>query len=904
MSLSAGTRLGPYEVVDLLGEGGMGEVYRARDPRIGREVAIKVLPASFAEHPDRLRRFEQEARAAGSLNHPNLLTIFELGTWEESPYIVAELLEGQTLREMLRDIRTQKGSSSSEKSLPLRKIADYGSQIAAGLAAAHEKGVVHRDLKPENVFITSDGRAKILDFGLAKLTTTVDEGITDAETAKRHTDPGSVLGTMGYMSPEQVRGLNVDARSDIFSLGAILYEMTTGERAFRGHTNADTMSAILTADPLEENASSAGFSPGLRRIVEHCLEKSPHQRFQSAHDLAFDLSSLSSISSVHAGSNVVETGRGSRTPLFVIAALLAGFALGAAAIFFGRSDEVHEPPRFALLTHSGRDAGPAASPDGQTIAFSSLRERPAPGVRFRQGVGRIWIKQLNGGGEAAVTSGPLDSSPRFSPDGATVLFLRSEGGVSNLYRSTVFGGAERKVRENVTGADWSPDGKEIAFTSFIQGGGSAVSIIGVVSSAGTAERELARVDAVLLPAIRWSPDGERLVVIAAQVTGTTSNRMLLVDLASGDVEPFDDALATGVNISPAWTTDGQLVWSTQASAQSHTARFVIHDFDSGQTRTLFWSQGPAGVIDILPPNRIVFGISDRRQNLRRVVIGSHGAPDQPRWLTRGSAVDRQPAYSPDGESIIYSSTRSGDLDLWQLSITTGEVKRITDDRANDWDPAYTPDGQSILWASDRSGNYEIWMADKDGSRARQISRDGVDAENPTMTRDGEWVVYSSAGASKQGIWKIKPDGSGETLLAGGTFILPEASPDGRWVSYVNPHPTTVSRATIRVMSIEDGREVFTIDIESYLPAANLGRHRWLPDGSAIAFWSSDEEGDFGIFAQDFVPGEDTSATRRKLGGFESDFQAESFGIAPDGRSMAISASADEYSIGMAEGLTW
>lgn len=904
MSLTAGARLGPYEIVGLLGEGGMGEVYRALDPRIGREVAIKVLPASFAEHPDRLRRFEQEARAAGSLNHPNLLTIFELGVREEAPYIVSELLEGQTLREMLRDIQAQKGSSSPGTSLPLRKIVDYGAQIAAGLAAAHEKGIVHRDLKPENIFITPDGRAKILDFGLAKLTTTPAEGSTNAETAQRHTDPGSVLGTMGYMSPEQVRGQNVDGRSDIFALGAILYEMSTGARAFRGHTSADTMSAILTADPLEETGSSVSFSPGLRRIIEHCLEKSPDQRFQSAHDLAFDIASLSSL--FHTGETKMATGTGrrSRAPLFVAAALIAGIALGAAAVFFGRTIETHEPPRFSLLTHSGRDADPAASPDGQTIAFSSLRERPAPGTRFATALGRIWVKQLNGGGEAAVTSGPLDTSPRFSPDGATILFLRSEGSSLNLYRVPVFGGGERKIREGVISADWSPDGKEIVFTSVLRDEQSAASVISIISSTGVAEREVARMEGVVLTTVRWSPDGKRLAVASSRVTGTTSGGILLVDIASGNIERFDEPLSRGYAVSPAWSPSGQLVWSNQESNFSHSARFLTHDFDSRETRTLFWSLGPSSVVDVLAPSRIVFGMSDRRQNLRGVSLVAGGEAEPPRWLTRGSGIDRQPSYSPDGSSIIFSSTRSGDLDLWQLSVTTGEVRRLTDDGANDWDPAFTPDGKSILWSSDRSGNYEIWMADDDGSRARQVSRDGIDAENPTMTVDGNWIVYSSAGESRQGIWKIRPDGSDETRMAGGSFTLPEVSPDGRWVSYTVPSATATGQATIRVIAIDDAREVFEIDIESDFPANNLGRHRWLPDGSGIAFWSADEDGNFGVFVQDFVPGRDTSVSRRKLGGFDNDFQAESFGIAPDGSAMTVSVTADEYSIAMADGITW
>ncbi|HEY3173895.1 MAG TPA: protein kinase [Thermoanaerobaculia bacterium] len=279
MTLSAGTRLGPYEILAPLGAGGMGEVYRARDTRLKREVAVKVLPASFSQDPERLRRFEQEARAASALNHPNILTIHDIGTHEGAPYLVSELLEGETLREQLEEGR-----------LPVRKAIAYAVQLARGLAAAHDKGIVHRDLKPENLFVTRDERVKILDFGLAKLTR--PEFIRDgsqAPTNVAETEPGTVLGTLFYMSPEQVRGLPADHRSDIFSVGGILYEMLSGRRAFGGETAADTMSAILREEPPEMAATVSGIPSGLERVVRRCLEKSRESRFQSARDLAFAL---------------------------------------------------------------------------------------------------------------------------------------------------------------------------------------------------------------------------------------------------------------------------------------------------------------------------------------------------------------------------------------------------------------------------------------------------------------------------------------------------------------------------------------------------------------------------------------------------------------------------------------
>jgi len=288
MTLIAGTNLGPYKIQSVVGAGGMGEVYRAHDSRLDRTVAIKVLPASFSADRDRLQRFAQEARAAAALNHPNILSIFDIGDQEGAPYVVSELLEGETLRDRLKS-----GPTSN------RKAIDYALQVARGLAAAHEKGIVHRDLKPENLFLTNDGRVKILDFGLAKLTRPESQGSEgDLPTIQGLTEPGLIMGTAGYMSPEQVRGKSADQRSDIFAFGAILHEMISGKRAFRGDTAADTMSAILKEEPPELSETGRPVPPGLERIVRHCLEKNPAERFHSARDLAFALEALTEISAV------------------------------------------------------------------------------------------------------------------------------------------------------------------------------------------------------------------------------------------------------------------------------------------------------------------------------------------------------------------------------------------------------------------------------------------------------------------------------------------------------------------------------------------------------------------------------------------------------------------------------
>ena len=362
MALPTGTKLGPHEILAPLGAGAMGEVYRARDGRLNREVAVKVLPAGFTRDPERLRRFQQEAQAVAALNHPNILAIHEFGDHESSPYIVTEFLEGETLRERLRP-----------GALPVRKAIEYGVQIARGLAAAHEKGIVHRDLKPENIFVTRDGRVKILDFGLAKLARRDGKAPPDAATMASGTEPGVVMGTVGYMSPEQVKGQNADHRSDLFSFGAILYEMLSGKRAFHGDTSVETMSAILKQDPPELTETNRTVPPALERVVRHCLEKNPEERFQSARDVAFNLANLSEISGSSATLGAMKTPRQRFGMLPVVTGLLLTLAI-AGHWLWPRNPSVTAPIFHRLTYELGTVNSARFSPDGHTVVYSAAWE--------------------------------------------------------------------------------------------------------------------------------------------------------------------------------------------------------------------------------------------------------------------------------------------------------------------------------------------------------------------------------------------------------------------------------------------------------------------------------------------------------------------------------------------------
>ncbi len=458
MTLAAGSKLGPYEILSAIGAGGMGEVYKAKDPRLGREVAIKVLPASFSQDADRLRRFEQEAKAAGVLNHPNITAVYDIGTHDDAPYVVQELLEGETLRAVLSGGR-----------VPPRKAIDYALQIAHGLSAAHEKGIVHRDLKPENLFVTKDGRLKILDFGLAKLTHQ-EEGnqATNFPTATAGTEPGVVMGTLGYMSPEQVRGKPADPRSDIFSFGAILYEMLSGKRAFHGDSAADTMSAILREDPPDLSVTNQSISPGLERIVRHCLEKNPEQRFHSAHDVAFALDALSSTSATGAGSVAPIPAGGRKRQLLPAAGLALALAAVAIAYFLGRRAESRARPEgasFQQLTFRQQAIFSARfAADGKTIVFSAAPKGNSPELFVVRpefpdprpmGVRAVHLLSVSSRGELAVLTGAH--------------YLAHNLFQGTLARMPLEGGAPRDVLENVREADWSPDGADLAVIREVNG---------------------------------------------------------------------------------------------------------------------------------------------------------------------------------------------------------------------------------------------------------------------------------------------------------------------------------------------------------------------------------------------------------------------------------------------------
>jgi serine/threonine protein kinase len=885
-----GQKLGEYEIVAKIGEGGMGEVYRARDPRLDREVAIKVLPEQRLDSPDARTRFEREAKAVAALSHPNILAIYEFGEHEGATYAVTELLEGQSLLDELK-----------LGPVPLRRAVDVAGQIADGLAAAHEKGIVHRDLKPANVFLLPDGRVKILDFGLAKTGPVAD---LNSATAKlpEGTAPGTVLGTVRYMSPEQVRGEEVDPRSDIFSFGTVLWEMLSGEVAFQRDSAVEIMSAILKEEAPDLASKHDAVPASIDRIVRRCMEKAPERRFQSARDLSFALdNALDSTSRGLPALNEPAAVRRGRAPVLVAAVMLV---LGGAGGFFlgQRSAEVTPPVpvKVSALTHSGADWSPSASPDGKMIAFVSNRD----------GQNRIWLRQMQGGIEVPLTDGP-DLNPAFAPDGSSILFLRQEGVMLGLHRVALVGGAPRKLLDNVFEACWGPDGSQIAFIDATEIGGDPVPRLNILDVSSGTSRLIREFPGLFARGMRWSPDGRKIALTTGGTVQNRGNTLQLIDVETG--EQTWSRFERKQFAAPAWSADGQTFVVAQSQSLlgdiSSAIGEVLHiDPRTDQSRTMFWVQsvwagsGDFVSFDFLDDRHIVFDEILWRGSLSESALGDGDPKSAARALTSGNSRDRQPAYSPDGTKVVFSSNRSGNTDLWILDLRSGEVRQVTEDQSEDWDPAFSADGESLLWSSNRGGVLEIWTARADGSQARQLSNDGVDAENPTQTPDGQWVVYASANPEQDGVWKMRSDGSDPRLLVSGAYFLPEVSPDGNHVSFVANDPER-QQAHLLVARLDDGELVFrtSVPFTGFQPQISPCRSRWTPDGSALYFVAPNEDNFMCLVRQEFRAGEDTDDTRRLVVVPAGDDDIESFGISPDGEAVTYSHISHFRRLKIAEG---
>jgi eukaryotic-like serine/threonine-protein kinase len=775
MPLTSGTKLGPYEIHAPLGAGGMGEVYRARDARLNREVAIKILPASFSADPDRLQRFAQESRAAAALNHPNILSIYDIGDDNGMPYVVSELLQGESLRErLLRGV------------IPSRKALDYAQQIAKGLAAAHDRGIVHRDLKPENLFLTNDGRVKILDFGLAKFTRPDGGNSDEVPTMQVATELGTVLGTVGYMSPEQVRGKPADARSDIFSFGAILYEMLSGKRAFRGDSSADTMSAILKEDPADLTETNRNVSPALERIVRHCLEKSPADRFQSAPDLAFHLESLGNVSGASHGAIQALSAPKLRRRwwLAAIAGLLLLAAWAGGYQYASRSGGTQNPNFHEVTFRNGTVWAARFAPDGQSIVYSAAWEgRPHEvfSTRFDSSDSRpmdlpsALVLAVSSKGEMAIGMHPVDISP----------FQRS----GTLARVALAGGAPREVLEDVSWADWTPDGQSLAAVH----GNSPLEV--------TNGLEFPLGNVIYKPNgwvshVRFSPKGDFLAIADHIPTGD-DGRVAIIDRHGN--HKTNSSFYTSVE-GLAWAPDGKEVWFSAVPAGSSRAIYAL-DL-SGKERLIYRAPSGLTIQDIshnglvlLTADKVRIGISalvqpeSRERSLswfdwsvvsdisadgKAIIFSETGEAVGASYGIYLRNTDGSPAirlgdgnggwFSPDGHWVL--ATAGSPTKLALLPIGVGAPRPLIDAKMDVTEAGWLPDGKSVVYSGIEEGTPRTYFLDLQVGTPHPITPAGFYGSATTpdgrfvLVRDGNhqcWMYPVSGGEPKKLNFALKPN---------------------------------------------------------------------------------------------------------------------------------------------------
>ncbi|MCL4819642.1 MAG: serine/threonine-protein kinase [Vicinamibacteria bacterium] len=878
--LIPGSRLGPYEIVAAIGAGGMGEVLRARDTKLGREVAIKVLPAAFAQDAERVARFRREAQILASLNHTNIAAIHGL---EESEGVIAlamELVEGEDLSQRLK-----RGALPTDEAIAIAK------QISEALAEAHEKGIVHRDLKPANVKVTPDGKVKVLDFGLAKamspdpMNTSGSHDLSQSPTlaTAAGTQAGLILGTAAYMSPEQARGKAVDKRADIWAFGVVLWEMLTGRQLFAGDTVSDILATVLTREP-----DWAELPPQARRLAKACLQKDPKRRLRDIGDAW----ALPEELPVDVGADTAKAPGRRFWPW--LGGAVAGLLLGALAMSrFGAA--VAPPPvgeaTLRTLVAGGPSSDPSLAPDGKTLAFTSIRN----------GEMRVWIKDLVSGSESALGPSP-SSKPIFSPDGTSVLFEK-EG---SLYRIALATREERLVAREARDGDWSPDGRSVVYMRWQPEASDAgaplrreVAVIDIGSGQQRSLHSGALVGGIGGAFPRWSPDGKRIAIAITEGQAGVPDRLGLLDPGSGQFEqfalPVSRVAVTKVQ-GMSWVSARRLalLLADGGGYLGASGRIAVFDVVSKQLRSLLPLLPIGSGIAVAGKGSLVVSLGSLEQSLHQVERTGPGRWGNAAPLTEGPFSDRQPAYSPDGRWLLFSSNRSGNLDVWRLSRESGELQRLTDHEAQDWDPASSPDGRRLLFSSNRSGRFQIWMADADGNSPRQVT-DFENAQNPTMTGDGQWVLFTrqDSGEDKIGVWKIRPDGTEATLVARTrNAFVPEVSPDGRFVAFnasggtAGPRPGVLRPdAVAQVLRLADGKAL-------PLSAPTAYRFRWsVEDGRTFLWAIVPTAEDISVRRFAFDPDRGVTGPGEVVVRGSATRMLESLGVARDGSALTYSQTA-------------
>ncbi len=885
--LATGEKVSHYRIISSLGSGGMGDVYLAQDTVLSRQVALKLLPADFTGDTDRVRRFQQEARAASALNHPNIITIYEIGQDDHRHFISTEFIDGQTLRQCITGVQartTGDGRGKSRKPLELREVLNIAIQTSDALVAAHEAGIVHRDIKPENIMVRRrDGYVKVLDFGLAKLTgRAVDSEAPTRAQAK--TSPGAVMGTVKYMSPEQARGLAIDSRTDIWSLGCVLYEMVAGRAPFTGETMTDMLVAILEKEPPPlKNLVPEQIPTELDWIITKTLRKNPDERYQTSKELLIDLrrlrqqleieSHLERSSPPEASGTAmtvrVATGLTPRRGVIIAADLLA-LTLGALAyVCRGRkhAELSFQTAKFARLTSTGKALGAAISPDGKWLVH----------VQDDGGQKSLWLRQVavpNSNTQIVPPAEVKFYGLAFSPDGNYIYYSAREkdGGIASLYQMPVLGGTARKLTTGVNSSvAFSPDGKLIAYLAFkIENNEDKLMI---ANADGTGARELAgqREAEYFIQSpfsgVSWSPDGKTIAIPVANIAESYAS-VAAVSVASGEVKLLTPR-RWGRLLQVSWLGDGSQLLVTAQEQGTDTFNIWQLSYPTGEAQKLTNDLNSYLFISLTADAKLLAAVQTELRSNIWVVPAFDAAQAKP--ITKGLNFVGRFSWTPDGR-IVYSSNASGNNDLYAIDARGGEPKQLTTSLGSDGMPFVSPDGRYVVFASDRAGRRNIWRIDIDGANAKQLT-DKTDVA-PTLSPDGRWVVYESC-PNRCTIWKVALDGGQPQPITEKNTGDPIVSPDGKQVACMYQEGNAPFKPAI--LSFADGKLIKTFDF----PAGLSGHLRWTADGRALLYavtlggvsnlWAQPVDGS--------PPKQLTNFTAERIFGF---------GISRDGKQLALS----------------
>jgi serine/threonine protein kinase/Tol biopolymer transport system component len=877
MTIATGTSLGRYEIRSHIGAGGMGEVYLAWDTMLDREIALKILPPEIASDQQRMQRFIQEAKTASALNHPNILTIYEIGETDATYFIATEFIDGVTLRQHMANRR-----------LKLAEALDIASQIAAALTAAHAAGIVHRDVKPENIMLRKDGYAKLLDFGLAKPTERQASSVdTEAQTKMLvNTSPGMVMGTVSYMSPEQARGYVLDARTDIWSLGCVLYEMVAGRVPFAGETTSDVIVAVLDREPPLLPGGPHETPLELQRILRKALRKDKEERYQTVKDLLVDLRalkqevdfeakleisvppesrSLAAFNTISAQSSF-ETERAAHTshvpmarttlgaeqqPLsrvkpneklkqVAVLGLVFAFAAGATLLVYSylhqkgkRSQVPFQSMKVTRLTATGKSTMAAISPDAKVVVY----------VVNDAGQRSIWVRQVATSRNFQIVE-PAEVNYlglAISPDSNYAYYVvgKQNEPVRVLYQISVLGGTPKKVLTDVDSAPtFSPDGKQFAFMRGEPTKGEYV--IYVANTDGTGERRLASRNAPgFYEAPAWSPDGKTIAVSAGDTIIGKVMTVVGLNVEDGTERPITTQKWLGIG-SITWLTDGSGLVIIAADQESRLSQLWHVSTTDGAVRCLTNDLNNYGGVSLARvADNLVTVRFDQSSNIWIApATGGTGASlsqssqaidaNRATQITSGGVKYFGGAWTPDGR-IVYSTDVSGALDLWIMNRDGSNQKQLTSEAGSNFQPTVSPDGRYIFFVSDRGDGdkHNIWRMDVDGQNPKQLTKVNF-ARYPTITPDGKWIVYVSLGSKSPTLWKMPVDGGQPVQMLDKYAMAPAVSPDGKLIACYYWDETPDSQLGIAIIPFEGGAPIKHFN----LPAMFV---RWTPDGRGLAY---------------------------------------------------------------------